>query len=176
MYRLGRSETTGEPHRGERQYTEVLAGPQRGRMPERRGRSRASDSPLPREHRDVRTARPIEEPRLVLPERLGADAAKRGSVLAHKEGRCYYSAVGLALRAAIVEVSGVLRGRRFPLVGAFAGRICGLRSSALLITQLRKHVDWNGGRPISTRLLQINDLLDEPENLHVLLLVCIVWN
>jgi hypothetical protein len=48
--RQGRSETMGEPHAGERQYTEVLAGPQRGRTPERSGlsvadRSRASGTP-----------------------------------------------------------------------------------------------------------------------------------
>jgi hypothetical protein len=31
-------------------------------------------------------------------------------VLAHQEKRCYYSAVGLALRAAVANVSGVQRG------------------------------------------------------------------
>jgi hypothetical protein len=36
------------------------AGPQQGRMPERRGRARAPDSPSSSEHRDMRTARPDE--------------------------------------------------------------------------------------------------------------------
>jgi hypothetical protein len=35
----------------ERLHMEVQAGPQRGRMPERRGQSRASDSPVSGEHR-----------------------------------------------------------------------------------------------------------------------------
>jgi hypothetical protein len=47
-----------------------------------------------------------------------ADAAQRGSALTHQERRCYYSAVGLALLAAVANVSGVQRGEMSTLVSA----------------------------------------------------------
>jgi hypothetical protein len=46
------------------------------------------------------------------------DAAKRDSALSRQEKRRYYSALGLALRAAVVNDSGVQRGQTSALVGA----------------------------------------------------------
>jgi hypothetical protein len=47
----------GESHCDERRHTDVAAGPQRGTMPERRGRARAPASPVPGECRVRRMRR-----------------------------------------------------------------------------------------------------------------------
>lgn len=50
----------GEVHAPNAGTLKYWPGRSEGTMPERSGQSRASDSPVPGEHKDVRTARPVE--------------------------------------------------------------------------------------------------------------------